>query len=51
MGNIIELLFDLNREFGTTLVMVTHDNRLAERCGRVIAIEAGHIKATETLQA
>lgn len=45
---IIELLFELNREFGTTLVMVTHDKRLAERCGRVIAIEAGHIKPTET---
>jgi len=45
---IIELLFELNREFGTTLVMVTHDTRLAERCGRVIAIEAGRIKQTET---
>jgi len=41
---IIQLLFELNREFGTTLVMVTHDNRLAERCDRIIAIEAGRIK-------
>ncbi len=48
---IIELLFDLNREFGTTLVMVTHDNRLAERCGRTIAIEGGHIQATEASEA
>ncbi|MDB9756818.1 ATP-binding cassette domain-containing protein, partial [Pseudomonadales bacterium] len=29
---ICDLLFDLNREFGTTLIMVTHDGRLAERC-------------------
>jgi putative ABC transport system ATP-binding protein len=42
---IIQLLFDLNKEFGTTLIMVTHDNRLAERCDRTIAIEAGSIKA------
>ena len=48
---IIELLFDLNREFGTTLVMVTHDNRLAERCGRIIAIDAGHIQTTEASDA
>jgi len=41
---IIQLLFDLNKEFGTTLIMVTHDNRLAERCDRTIAIEAGSIK-------
>ncbi len=42
---IIELLFDLNKEFGTTLVMVTHDERLAERCNRTVAIEAGHVLA------
>lgn len=42
---IIQLLFDLNKEFGTTLIMVTHDNRLAERCDRTIAIEAGSIKS------
>ena len=41
---IIELLFELNQEFGTTLIMVTHDSRLAERCGRTIAIEAGHVE-------
>lgn len=32
---------DLNREQGTTLVMVTHDEHLAERCGRQLHIEAG----------
>ena len=40
---IIDLLFDLNQAFGTTLVMVTHDSRLAQRCDRTIAIEAGRI--------
>ena len=42
---ICDLLFDLNREFGTTLIMVTHDSRLAQRCSRTIAIAAGQIKA------
>ena len=42
---IIDLVFDLNREFGTTLIMVTHDDRLAARCDRTIAIEAGSIMA------
>ena len=41
---ICDLLFDLNREFGTTLIMVTHDGRLAERCARTIAIAAGRIQ-------
>lgn len=40
---IIELLFDLNREFGTTLVLVTHDQRLADQCDRAIYIESGAI--------
>ncbi len=38
---IIDLLFDLNREFGTTLVLVTHDLRLADRCDRTIYIGSG----------
>jgi putative ABC transport system ATP-binding protein len=42
---ICDLLFDLNREFGTTLIMVTHDSRLAQRCSRTIAIAAGQIQA------
>ncbi len=40
---IMDLLFDLNRETGTTLLLVTHDQRLAGRCGRVIAIRDGRI--------
>ncbi len=40
---IMELMFDLNREQGTTLVLVTHDRGIAERCDRRITIEAGHM--------
>jgi len=42
---ICQLLFDLNQEFGTTLVMVTHDQALAARCGRTSAIAGGSIQA------
>lgn len=38
---IIDLLFELNQEKHTTLVLVTHDNALAERCQRLIKLEAG----------
>jgi putative ABC transport system ATP-binding protein len=40
---VMELMFDLNREQGTTLVLVTHDNAIATRCERRITIEAGRI--------
>jgi putative ABC transport system ATP-binding protein len=40
---IMELMFDLNREQGTTLVLVTHDRGIAERCDRRITIEAGQV--------
>jgi putative ABC transport system ATP-binding protein len=40
---IIDLLFELNRERGTTLVLVTHDEELAARCDRHIRLEAGRI--------
>ena len=40
---VIELLFDLNCEFSTTLVLVTHDERLAQRCDRIIKLVAGEI--------
>jgi putative ABC transport system ATP-binding protein len=40
---IMELMFDLNREQGTTLVLVTHDTAIANRCERRITIEAGRI--------
>jgi putative ABC transport system ATP-binding protein len=42
-GNIMELMFALNREQGTTLVLVTHDRAIAARCDRRITIEAGQL--------
>jgi putative ABC transport system ATP-binding protein len=39
---ITDLLFDLNRSIGSTLILVTHDRALARRCGRVLELEAGH---------
>ena len=41
----MNLMFALNREQGTTLVLVTHDRAIADRCERVITIEAGRIVA------
>jgi putative ABC transport system ATP-binding protein len=40
---VMELMFDLNREQGTTLVLVTHDRAIAARCEHRITIEAGRI--------
>jgi len=40
---VMALMFDLNRELGTTLVLVTHDRAMATRCQRAITIEAGCI--------
>ena len=40
---IIDLLFELNAEQDTTLVLVTHDHALAEKCRRVLQIEAGRL--------
>lgn len=40
---IIDLLFRMNREYGTTLVLVSHDLGLAERCDRIIRMHAGRI--------
>ena len=41
--SIIELLFDLQREHGTTLLLVTHDLELARRCDRMIRLRSGEI--------
>lgn len=40
---VADLLFDLNREHGTALVLVTHDLRLAGRCGRMVTIDDGRL--------
>ena len=39
---ITDLLFELNRSIGSTLILVTHDRSLAQRCGRVLELAAGH---------
>ncbi len=39
---ITDLLFELNRSVGSTLILVTHDRSLAQRCGRVLELDAGH---------
>ena len=48
---VMALMFDLNREQGTTLVLVTHDRAIASRCERRITIEAGRIAGDERLNA
>lgn len=40
---VIRLLFEMNREYGTTLVLVTHDEQLASRCQRSLRLVAGRI--------
>jgi|TARA_B110000093_G_scaffold28865_1_gene28757 putative ABC transport system ATP-binding protein len=42
-GTIEELLFNLNHELGTTLVLVTHDSRLAAKCDRILSLRDGRI--------
>ena len=42
-AKVMELMFDMNREAGTTLVLVTHDSGIAARCQRQLGIEAGRL--------
>ncbi len=42
---IAELLFELNRAEGTTLILVTHDERLAARCARQLRLDGGRLVA------
>jgi putative ABC transport system ATP-binding protein len=42
---VMALMFDMNREAGTTLVLVTHDTQIAARCDRQLRIEAGRLVA------
>lgn len=44
---VVKLIFDLNREAGTTLVLVTHDLELASKTQRIIRIKGGHIVSDE----
>ena len=40
---VVQLLFDLNQEAGTTLVIVTHDMNLARRCNQLMRLQGGRI--------
>jgi len=42
-ANIMDLMFDLNQSSSTTLILVTHDTDLAERCDRILALDAGRL--------
>ncbi len=46
---IMDLMFELNREQGTTLVLVTHDRHLAARCERQLLIQAGQLSETTVI--
>lgn len=47
-GSTVEsLMFDLNKDFGTTLIIVTHNQELASRTGRIIKLKSGHIVSDE----
>ncbi|MCX7155772.1 MAG: ABC transporter ATP-binding protein [Rhodocyclales bacterium] len=43
-AQIIDLMFAMNAEAGTTLILVTHDEALAHRCGRTLRLSAGHLE-------
>ncbi|BDU40164.1 ABC transporter ATP-binding protein [Vibrio nigripulchritudo] len=43
-SNIVERLFDLNKQHGTTLILVTHDPELAKRCDRTFHMQAGQLE-------
>ncbi len=45
---VMALMFEMNREFGSTLILVTHDKQIAQRCGRVLTIHAGHLQSDVT---
>jgi putative ABC transport system ATP-binding protein len=45
---IIDLMFEMNREHNTTLILVTHDEQLARRCGRQLRLEAGRVVQVTT---
>ena len=45
---IMDLLFGLRDQFGSTLVLVTHSDALAQRCDRIITLRDGHIEDAPT---
>ncbi len=49
-AEIVEMMFRLQRERGSTLVLVTHDEALARRCDRIVRLRDGRIEAIEDIQ-
>ncbi len=45
--HVMDLMFELNRNSSTTLMLVTHDKSLAARCDRIISLDAGHLVSDE----
>lgn len=43
-AKVVELLFELNKQHGTTLVLVTHDRKLASQCDRCLVMKAGQLE-------
>lgn len=46
-SNIVELMFELNHTSSTTLILVTHDKTLANRCDRILGLDAGRLVTDE----
>jgi len=46
-AQVMDLLFQLREKLGTTLVLITHDRKLARRCGRTVRLSDGHIVGDE----
>ncbi len=46
-GHVMDLMFELNRDSSTTLVLVTHDKTLAARCDRIIGLDGGRLVSDE----
>ncbi len=42
--SVIALMFEMNREYGSTLVLVTHDLAIAARCARTVTMKAGRLQ-------
>jgi len=47
-ASVIELLFDLKKQTGATLLLVTHDRALAQRCDRILEVKDGHVSEGRT---
>ena len=47
---VMDLLFDMQSRFGTTLLLITHDQALASRCARLVRIEDGRIAVAQPME-